>query len=347
MLFPYVRKSIVPLLTLLLSATILSACGGTSHNAASPSPSPPSASPTPSQTESPAATESSSPVASKPAVRSYKDALDRIVEIPTVPQRIIAHYYAAEMTALDVPIVGTNFVNAKLALTEVQLQGVEDVGGDGIVPNLEKTLSLEPDLIIVPDFLKEADLEALSKIAPTVVVGYGADALTRLGVLAELIGQPEKAKDWIARYEAKAAEKRELVQSSIDKGETASAFILYSDKQFYVYNKQRLGPTLYDALGFAIPPKVTELFADKPDELWEAISIEKLPDYAGDRVFLISQNSTDEGKKAAEDLLQGPVWKNLAAIHNGKAYVVDSHWAMNDPLTLDWLLDEMASLLAR
>jgi len=340
----FLRKSAVPLLILLLTAILLSACGA-SNNAATPSP---SSSPTPSQSESPAATESASPAASEEtAVRTYKDALDRTVEIPTAPQKIIAHYYAAEMKALDVPIIGTNFLNAKLALTDEQLQGVEDIGGDGLVPNLEKTLSLEPDLIIVPDFLEAADLDALSKIAPTVVVGYGADAFTRLGVLADLIGQPETAADWIARYQAKAAEKRALVQSSIGEGETASAFILYSDKQFYVYNKQRLGPTLYDAFGFAIPPKVTELFSDKQSELWEAISMEALPDYAGDRVFLIAQNSTDEGKKAAEDLLQGPIWKSLPAVKNGKAYVVDSRWAMNDPLTLDWLLDEMAALLAK
>ena len=341
------RKTAILLLTLLLTAVLLSACG-TSNNAASQTASStPSSTPASSPAQSPASTESASPVASEPTVRSYKDAVDRTVDIPVAPKRIIAHYYAAEMHALGVPIVGTNFINAELALTNEQLQGVEDIGGDGLVPNLEKTLTLQPDLIIVPDFLQAADFDALSKIAPTVVISYGADALTRLGMLAELVGQPEKATDWIARYEAKAAEKRALVQSSIKEGETASAFILYSDDQFYVYNKQRLGPTLYDAFGFAIPPKVTELFADNPNELWATISLEKLPDYAGDRVFLIAQNSTEEGKKAAEGLLQGPIWKSLPAVQNGKAYVVEDRWAMNDPLTLDWLLDEMAALLSK
>ncbi|MFC4601402.1 ABC transporter substrate-binding protein [Cohnella hongkongensis] len=338
----FLRKSVAPLLTILLAAMLLSACG-TSDNAASPSP---SASPTPSQTESPAAAESASPAASEPTMRAYKDAFDRTVDIPAAPQRIIAHYYAAEMKALDVPIAGTNFINAKLALTEEQLQGVEDIGGEALVPNLEKTLSLEPDLIIVPDFLQPADIEALSKIAPTVVVAYGADVFTRLKVLADLIGQPEKADHWVADYEAKAAEKRQLLQSSIEEGETAAAFILHSDKQFYVYNKQRLGPTLYDAFGFAVPPKVAELFADKPNDLWAPISLEMLSDYVGDRVFLVAQSNTEEAKKATEELIEGPVWKNLPAVKSGKAYVVKSRWAMNDPLTLDWLLDEMVALLA-
>ncbi|WP_080832300.1 ABC transporter substrate-binding protein [Cohnella massiliensis] len=339
---PFPRKPIIPFLIILLSAALLSACG-TGHNAASPSP---SSSPSASEASSPAATESAAPAAGEAAVRSYRDALGRTVEIPTAPERIIAHYYAAEMEALDVPVVGTNYVNAKLTLTDEQLQGVEDIGGEGLVPNLEKTLSLSPDLILVPDFLQPTDLEALSKIAPTVVVAYGDDVFTRLGVLADLIGQPEKAENWIANYQKKAEEKRQLVQSVIKEGETASAFILHSNKQFYVYNKQRLGPTLYDAFGFGVPPKVAELFADKPNELWAAIPLETLPDYVGDRVFLVYQSNTDEAKKATEELIQGPVWKNLPAVKEGRAYVVESRWAMNDPLTLDWLLDEMVALLA-
>jgi iron complex transport system substrate-binding protein len=346
MLAPLLRKSASAALTLLLSATLLSACGSNNNDQPTSSPSSPSASQTPAQTEqtSPAASEAP---ASEPATRTYKDALDRTVEIPTSPKRIIAHYYAAEMTALGVPMIGTNFINAKLALTEEQLQGIEDIGGESLVPNLEKTLTLEPDLILVPDFLEAKDLEALSKIAPTVAIGYGADVFTRLRALGDLIGESAKAEEWINRYNEKAQEKRSLVQSNIGEGETASAFVIYIDKQLYVYNKQRLGPTMYDAFGFAIPPKVTELFASEPETLWKTISLETLPDYAGDRMFLISTDDSEEAKKVIEEVINGPVWKSLPAVKNGKAYIVGKRWSMNDPLTLDWLLDEMAALLAK
>jgi iron complex transport system substrate-binding protein len=201
-------------------------------------------------------------------------------------------------------------------------------------------------LIVIPDFIEEKDIEALSKIAPTIAVSYSADVFTRLRALADIAGQPEKAEQWIQAYENKATEKRAFVQSRIEEGETASAFIMYAaDKQLYVYNKQRLGPTMYDAFGFAIPPKVAELFSSEPNSLWKTISMETLADYAGDRLFLVSSDDTDESKKAIEEIINGPVWKTLPAVKNGKAYVVDKRWAMNDPLTLDWLLDEMANLL--
>ncbi|MED1783273.1 ABC transporter substrate-binding protein [Brevibacillus fortis] len=327
----FLKKPTIPFLTMLLSAVLLSACVA-GNNAGS-------------QTSSPAVTESTSPAVSEPTVRTYQDAFGRVVETPTSPKRIVAHYYAAEMKALDVSPVGTNYENAKLTLTDEQLQGVDDIGGEGFVPNLEKTLSLNPDLILIPDFLKPEEVEALSKIAPTVVVSYGADVFTRLRVLADLIGQPEKAENWIVNYQAKAKEKRQLLQSSIKEGETAAAFILHSNKQFYVYNKQRLGPTLYDAFGFSVPPKVAELFADKPDELWAPISMEMVSEYVGDRVFLVAQSNTEEAMKETEKLIQSPVWKNIPAVKNGKAYVVKGRWATNDPLTLDWLLDEMVTLL--
>lgn len=46
-----------------------------------------------------------------------------------------------------------------------QLQGVEDIGGDSLAPNLEKLLSLTSDLIIVPDFPEAKDIGKLSTIA--------------------------------------------------------------------------------------------------------------------------------------------------------------------------------------
>ncbi|WP_025844412.1 ABC transporter substrate-binding protein [Brevibacillus agri] len=331
----FLQKTSAIFLTTALSVLLLTACGTANTNTSNSN-----------TTATPLPTAETT--AEKPSTRSYKDVLGRTVEIPAAPEKIIAHFYAAELKALNVPMIGTNFMNAKLALTDEQLKGIEDIGGDGLSPNLEKTLSLKPDLILVPDFLEQDDVEALSKIAPTVAISYSADVFTRLRTLAEIVGKPETAENWIQAYEKKAAEKLALVQSRIGKGETASAFILYAaDKQLYVYNKQRLGPTMYDAFGFTMPPKVSQLFSSEPDSLWKNISMETLPDYAGDWIFLVSSDDTEESKKAVEELLKSPVWKSLPAVKNGKAYVVDKRWGMNDPLTLDWLLDEMARILGK
>ncbi|WP_409344516.1 hypothetical protein [Paenibacillus sp. MBLB4367] len=92
--------------------------------------------------------------------------------------------------AIGVKPVGTNFATAGQILTKEQLQGIEDVAGEGVNPNAEKVLSLSPDLILVPDFLEDKSLEALTKIAPTVAVSYTVDAFTRLQTIGDLHFSP-------------------------------------------------------------------------------------------------------------------------------------------------------------
>ncbi|MFD0670598.1 ABC transporter substrate-binding protein [Cohnella sp. GCM10027633] len=343
----HARKPAAALIALLLCAAVLSACGSNNNgnNGASPNASPSDQASPSASAASPSA--SASEESNAPSARAVTDALGRTVEIPAKPERIVAHYYASEFTALNVPLLGTNFLNAKLALTEEQLQGIEDVGGEGLAPNLEKLLSLKPDLIVVPDFLEATDIDALAKIAPTVAVSYSADTFSHLRTIADLVGQPQLAEDWIASYTKKSEEKRAEVKPFLTEGETASAFVVYTDGKAYIYNKQRLGPTMYDALGFAVPEKVQALFKDAPDELWKEISLELLTEYAGDRIFLVTPGEDEAGKKALEEVVNGAVWKSLPAVKNGKAYLVTGRWAMNDPLTLDWLLDEMPALLTK
>ena len=271
--------------------------------------------------------------------------MGRTVEIPTHPQRIIAHYFASEAVSLGLPLVGTNFINAAEVLTEAQLQGVEDIGGVGGALNLEKVVSLSPELIIVPNFMETKDIDNLSKIAPTVAIDYGADVFTRLRAIGDIAGKADRAEEWIASYHEKAAEKREQLKSVVRPRETAAAFILYQDKQLYLYSPAWIGQTMHNALGLAIPPKVQQLFDSKPDSLWEPISLEVLPEYAADYIFLLVSNDSEDARKMAEEIIKGPIWKNLPAVKNGKAFVVDSKWGFTDPMTLDWLLDEMTNTI--
>ncbi|MEK0313178.1 ABC transporter substrate-binding protein [Cohnella sp. 56] len=266
--------------------------------------------------------------------------MNRQVEIPVHPQKLVAHYFAPEMIALGQPMIGTNYINAKLSLSEEQLAGIADVGGADLVPNAEKLIALAPDLIIVPDFVEPGDLEQLSKIAPTVAVAYGSDEFTRLRTLGELVGRADAADAWIAAYEDKAAQTREKLKGKVNEGETATAFILYGDKKLYVYGPARVGVTLYDSLGFSMPKSVEASFAGG-SELWKEISIEKLPDYAGDRILLVESAGSEDTLKALKD---SPVWATLPAVKAEHAYVVPGRWGLNDPLTLDWQLDEAVKL---
>ncbi|MDF9848338.1 ABC-type Fe3+-hydroxamate transport system substrate-binding protein [Paenibacillus sp. PastF-1] len=72
-----------------------------------------------------------------------------------------------------------------------------------------------------------------------------------------------------------------------------------------------------------------------------------LPEYAGDRIFLVKPSEDAEALKKTEELQNSAVWKNTPTVKNGQVYVVGSRWALNDPLTLDWLLDQMPAALMK
>lgn len=333
-------------LLLLAAALTLAACGGNDkgkngNQTASPAAATTEASPSASAADATPAPSSEAPA----ATRKFTDALGREVEIPSQPQRIVGHFFGSELAALEAPMVATNFINAAQVLTEEQLQGVADIAGNTLAPDPEKTLSVEPDLIIVPDFLEAGDLESLSQIAPTVVVSYSAETFERLRLLGDIVGKPEAAESWVEAYNAKVDATREKLKGVVAEGETATAFVLYNNKELFIYGTQRLGPTLYDAIGFKRPDKAVALFEGTPDELWKTISMETLPDYAGDRIFFIAPEDTDESKQAYDEMRNSPIWKNLPAVKNGKAYLVAGRWAFNDPMTLSWMLDDAVKVL--
>lgn len=45
--------------------------------------------------------------------------------------------------------------------------------------------------------------------------------------------------------------------------------------------------------------------------------------------------------------MNDPIWGNLPAVKNGNVYLVDYKWAFFDPLTMEWLLEEIPSALEK
>lgn len=99
------------------------------------------------------------------------------------------------------------------------LEGIEDIGYPF---SAEKILALSPDLIIFDDW-DETGIEALSQIAPTVVVGLDGTFPTeeRVRQLAELFGRTEAADRWFNDYTTKVASVKK--QLNLTEGDTATS----------------------------------------------------------------------------------------------------------------------------
>jgi iron complex transport system substrate-binding protein len=88
------------------------------------------------------------------------------------------------------------------------------------------------------------------------------------------------------------------------------SFVLYGDQI-------DRGKFLHTTLGLEMIPN----FPTKDPSL--SISLEKLPEYNPDHIFLQLNNEDDAGvKKTYEDLLKSPLWKNMTAVKKNQVYTM-------------------------
>ncbi len=266
-------------------------------------------------------------------VKSYTTAAGEQIEIPAKPQRVV--YLGAtlgDLLAMDIPIAGANLVNAD-SQTEGLLESIADVGNPG---DPEAIAALEPDLIL-NGYTNDPDRNrAFAKIAPTVPFDSSRPYQERARELGEIFGKQDEAEGWISAFTAKSNEM--WAKLDVAEGETAT-ILLQLGKTLYVMGNRSLGVVLYQEQGFDIPPAVQSNIIDEkltfivlPEEL--------LPEYAGDRLFMLTLNS-DESKDEVEKRVQTSLWNGLPAVREGKVYTASADWNTDTLLALDQLLNEI------
>ncbi|XID91429.1 ABC transporter substrate-binding protein [Paenibacillaceae bacterium WGS1546] len=320
------RKHSLALTLIVGISLILAACGGKSDNAPAASPS-----------ASPAATESGSPSPSaepEAATKTIKDGLDRDVEIPTKPERIVVLGNMGEVLSLGVKPIGTN--DYYLGKYEPErLAGVESVGGDE--PDMEKILALQPDLIIIPSYFKPEILEALHKIAPTIATQWGLLPLEHLSVIAEWLGKEAEEEQWLAQYADKAAQTKETLAPFNLAGEKA-VVLQFWNKSIYQHATTVFTP-LFQDIGF-VPTEAQAAVKETA-----AITEEAVVDYAAeaDRVFILVDGQADID---TYESLKASAWKNIPAVLNDKVVLVESaRWNDYSTAAMEWMLEDLVKLI--
>ncbi|MFJ3390196.1 MULTISPECIES: ABC transporter substrate-binding protein [unclassified Lysinibacillus] len=249
------------------------------------------------------------------------------IVIPTNPKRIVAEEYIASLLVLDVKPVGAPGLTLENYYLKEALKGVEDIGVYG-KPSAERILALKPDMIITGN---GENYDALSKIAPTVVIPYGElkNAHEELTYFGELLGKEQEAKEWLAQYDQKIADAKAQVDAIIPE-DASFSIIEDAGKTYYAYgdNFGRGGQPVYQALGRKPPVKVADEIMEKQ---WAEISEEVLADYTGDYIIL-----TSNGNRTVEEYKKDPVWGSLPAVKNDHLYV----W----PEERSWYYDPTAVL---
>ncbi|WP_084011660.1 iron-hydroxamate ABC transporter substrate-binding protein [Paenibacillus kribbensis] len=275
------------------------------------------------------------------ATRTYES--DKgTVTLPEHPQRVVVAVgdYVGDVLALGVTPVGAPDTVFNAPYYKKYLNGVENIG-DSSALSLEKVTTLSPDLIITYD---DKAYENLKKIAPTVFIPYGRyDYKNRLMELGKVLNKEQEAKECLADFTAKIAEKKQALSDVINSGKKIAIFEI-TGKELYLYGKSygRGGAILYDGLGLHAPEKVEKAAFKKG---WASISLEALPEMLGDADYLmlgIRGDGVDQGK----DIESKSVWKNLPAVKAAKVYPysIDDFY-FQDPIALTYQLERISDFL--
>ncbi|WP_371377876.1 ABC transporter substrate-binding protein [Sporomusa aerivorans] len=275
----------------------------------------------------------------KPAMKRVRTAQGEI-EIPVEPKRIVALYYLGHLLTLGVTPVGASQAELEYTFLKEKVAGIANVG-----QSLEKIAALEPDLIIAID---RQNYEQLAKIAPTVVIPWDhKDVYEELRELAALLNKNQAAETWITAFEIKAERARQKLAGAIAASETVGIYEIWG-KGVWLINIDygRGARNLYKTFQLKPPETAAKYIIAKGDGI--NLSLETLPQYAADHMFVLV-SPAQGGQKQAGEIMESDIWRNLPAAKNNHIYEIDrkEFWP-NDPISLENQLDiQLEMLLSR
>ena len=259
------------------------------------------------------------------------------VEIPTKPLRIVTDYYGGELLSVDANVVGVEPTAFDNPFIKDLLKDAVEIGTP---VNIEKVLELKPDLIVI---MYDENYEQLSKIAPTIHIPYGTatNIQETIKLFADITGNHEEADKFISKFDQKAKEGREKLSAVIDADATFGIYELTDKGDLWIFgdNAGRGGQALYNALELNMPHE------NNNEEQTLQLSMEVLPEYAADYMFLTTYDPEKKGE-ALKNLKDSSVWQGLDAMKNNRVFYNDfDTYYRYDPIAIYEQIDLFVDML--
>jgi len=271
-------------------------------------------------------------------------------EIPTTPKRIVVltNEGTEALLALGVkPVGAVSSWSGDPWYEHIadQMDGVEVVGQETAI-DLEAIAKLKPDLIIGNKIRQEADYENLSKIAPTVFAetlkGQWKD---NFSLYAKAVNAEEKGEEVLANYDTKVEETKVVLGDVTNQSVSVVRFLSGTSRIYYT---ESFSGVILKELGFNRVEAQAKLFTED-NQMAVEVGKELIPQMDGDLLFYFTYLPTgdDSASATAAEWTADPLWKNLPAVKNEKAYEVnDAVWnTAGGILAAQKMLDEIKEII--
>ncbi|WP_342514732.1 ABC transporter substrate-binding protein [Sporosarcina sp. FSL K6-1522] len=260
-----------------------------------------------------------------------------VVEIPSKPLRIVTDFYGGELLSVGANVIGVEPTAFDNPFIKDLLKDAVEIGQP---VNVEKVLELEPDLIVV---MYDENYEQLSEIAPTIHIPYGTatNIQETVKIFEDITGNHEEAAQFISKFDQKAKEGREKLAGIIAADATFGLYELTDKGDLWIFgdNAGRGGQALYNALELNMPHE------NSTAEQTLQLSMEVLPEYAADYMFLTAYDPEKRGE-ALNALKDSPIWQGLDAMKNNQVFYNDfDTYYRYDPIAIYEQIDLFVDML--
>ena len=241
----------------------------------------------------------------------------------TIPEKVERIVVTGAMEAmedslvLDVEPIGVMTVGGSVPEMFAPITSNAEPIGEKTEPDVEKILSLDPDVILASTKFPPEVVEELEKVAPTIKISHiASDWEESLEFLGQLTGKEDLATESIASYYSELDEAKESIGDQLDDKTVLAVRVRNND--LYIYPSSIfVNSILYDDLDIAAPV-VTE--AAQAQEL---ISIEQLAEINPDYLFIQDAAAENSGAETEiiDQLKQDPILDNVPALTEDQTYV--------------------------
>lgn len=282
-----------------------------------------------------------------------KEAVDagfRLVEgdgtefvLEKAPERIVVNSLgtALIMDALGIPIAGMTTTSRQLPES---LKGVPDVGTPP-KPNIEKIVSLNPELTIVSSEFKDAQKDMFSQNGiKTYFIDNQmyADTYKSVEILGKAFGKEEKAEELLK--DIKQREEKALARA--ENKTPPKVLVIFGTSQSFQIATDR------SYVGNMVKMLKSTNIADKAAAgdnggVYIPFSAENIVEENPDIILRIAHGNAEEVRKLYEkEFENNSIWKSVAAVKNNRVYDLEEELFRSNPglKTID-ALEALAKML--
>ena len=127
----------------------------------------------------------------------------------------------------------------------------------------------------------------------------------RVLLLGQWLSQQQRAEDWLEYFKIQENTMWRQLQTVVEPGETASVLTFDHGKRLLLWAVQ-VYPLPFSSRWFSASPTSQKLL--QAGEGYREIPIDHLPQYAGDRIFMLLSDKP-ESQKATMELINSDMWK--------------------------------------